>query len=82
MDKLPRGIRTGKLEKKWKAQEIDTQWKKTSTYRARERREKRKNMTDFDRFVCMKLKKQVRSPTPQHTAITSVNYDMGKLGTG
>ena len=59
MDKLPRGIGTGKLAKKWEAQGIEEKWKATSWYKKSQAMEKRRNMTDFDRFVAMKLKKQV-----------------------
>ena len=59
MKKLPRGIRTGKLQKKWDAEKVEDQYKATSHHRKQVIREKRANMTDFDRFVCQLLKKRV-----------------------
>ena len=63
--KLPRAIGTGALMRAWEKAEVDDQWKQTSWYKTRQQREKRRNLTDFERFTVMKLKKQVSIPKAQ-----------------
>ncbi|EEY15944.1 hypothetical protein D7B24_005060 [Verticillium nonalfalfae] len=58
--KLPRGARHGTLKKAWEASEIDKKWKETSWFKRRTQIERRKNLTDFDRFKVLRLKKQRR----------------------
>lgn len=60
IDKLPRGVRHGTLKKFWQQADIDEKWKQTNWYKRRTQIERRKNLTDFDRFKVMRLKKQRR----------------------
>lgn len=60
VEKLPRGARTGTVRKAWEKSEIDQKWKETNWYKRRTQIERRKNLTDFDRFKVMRLKKQLR----------------------
>ncbi|PHH50187.1 60S ribosomal protein L14-A [Ceratocystis fimbriata CBS 114723] len=57
---LPRGARQATLKKFWEAAEIDTKWKQSNWFKRREQIEKRRALTDFDRFKVLRLKKQRR----------------------
>ncbi|KAL2002569.1 hypothetical protein VTN02DRAFT_6466 [Thermoascus thermophilus] len=58
--KLPRAAGTGPVKKLWEKNEIDQKWANSSYVKRAEAREKRKNLTDFERFKVMRLKKQAR----------------------
>jgi len=60
IEKLPRGARTGTVKSAWEKAKIDEKWEETSWAKTRLRAERRKNLTDFDRFKVMRLKKQRR----------------------
>lgn len=57
--KFPRAAGTGPVRRLWEKNEIDEKWAKSSYVKKEEQREKRKNLTDFERFKVMRLKKQV-----------------------
>ena len=57
---LPRGARQATLKKFWEKSEIDTKWQETNWAKKRAQMAKRRNLTDFDRFKVMRLKKQRR----------------------
>lgn len=56
---LPRAAGTGPLAKAWKKHEVDEKWTESSWAKKREQREKRRGLSDFERFKVMRLKKQV-----------------------
>ncbi|KAK7750035.1 hypothetical protein SLS62_008028 [Diatrype stigma] len=58
--KLPRAARTGTLKAAWEKAGIDNQWKEGNWAKRKEQGERRKALTDFDRFKVMRLKKQRR----------------------
>ncbi|KAL2217044.1 60S ribosomal protein L14 [Thermoascus aurantiacus ATCC 26904] len=58
--KFPRAAGTGPVRRLWEKNEIDEKWAKSSYVKKEEQREKRKNLTDFERFKVMRLKKQAR----------------------
>ena len=58
--KLPRAAGTGPVKKHWEKEEIDSKWAKSNFAQKTERAERRKNLTDFERFKVLRLKKQVR----------------------
>lgn len=60
IENLPRGARTGAVKAAWEKAEIDSKWKATNWAKKRERNELRSNLTDFDRFKVMRLKKRAR----------------------
>ncbi len=60
IEKLPRGARAGAVKAAWEKAKIDQQWEETSWAKSRLRAERRKQLTDFDRFKVMRLKKQRR----------------------
>ncbi|KAJ4409951.1 hypothetical protein N0V85_004036 [Neurospora sp. IMI 360204] len=60
VEKLPRGARTGAVKKAWEAAGIDAKWKETNWAKKQLQQERRKALTDFDRFKVMRLKKQRR----------------------
>jgi len=57
--KLPRDCSTKIVQKKWKAAQISEKWAKSAWAKSIETRNKRANLTDFDRFKIMLAKKQV-----------------------
>ncbi|ETS84191.1 60S ribosomal protein L14-A [Pestalotiopsis fici W106-1] len=60
IEKLPRGARTGAVKKFWEKAEIDAKWKQSSWAKSKDQKEKRRALTDFDRFKVLRLKKQRR----------------------
>lgn len=59
IEKLPRSAGTGPVRKLWEKAEIDQKWESSSWAKKREQQDRRKNLTDFERFKVMRLKKQV-----------------------
>jgi ribosomal protein L14E/L6E/L27E len=57
---LPRAAGTGPVKKLWAKNEIDGKWAKSSFAQRSERSERRKNLSDFERFKVLRLRKQVR----------------------
>ncbi|CCE87097.1 Piso0_005636 [Millerozyma farinosa CBS 7064] len=57
---LPRGARTGTVTKKWAAADIDAKWSATSWAKKLASRQRRADLTDFERFQVLVLKKQRR----------------------
>lgn len=55
---LPRGARTATVNKKWAAADIDAKWAKTAWAKTLASKEKRSQLTDFERFQVMILKKK------------------------
>ncbi|CAM1501827.1 Fc.00g038110.m01.CDS01 [Cosmosporella sp. VM-42] len=60
VEDLNRGSRTGALRKLWEKSEIDSKWEETNWAKKRDQIERRKGLSDFDRFKVMRLKKQRR----------------------
>jgi ribosomal protein L14E/L6E/L27E len=58
--KTPRAAGTGAIKKLWEKEEIDSKWAQSSWAKKAAQVERRKNLTDFERFKVMRLKKQVR----------------------
>jgi large subunit ribosomal protein L14e len=59
IENLPRGIRSGPLLKKWQEADVDAKWVESKPAKARAKTERRRQLTDFERFKVMILKKQV-----------------------
>lgn len=57
---LPRAAGTGPVKKLWAKNEIDGKWAKSSFAQRTDRTERRKNLSDFERFKVLRLRKQVR----------------------
>jgi large subunit ribosomal protein L14e len=57
--KLPRAAGTGAVKKVWEKAEVEKKFEETSWAKKRDHSEKRRNLSDFDRFKVMRLKKQV-----------------------
>lgn len=60
LSSLPRGSRTGTVAKKWAAAEIDSKWAATSWAKKIAAKNRRAELTDFERFQVLVLKKQRR----------------------
>lgn len=57
--KLPKAAGTGALAKFWEKEEIDKKWAESSWAKKRDQQERRRNLSDFERFKVMRYKKQV-----------------------
>ncbi|KAK6455526.1 60S ribosomal protein L14 [Scheffersomyces xylosifermentans] len=57
---LPRGARTATVTKKWAAADIDGKWAATAWAKKLASRERRAQLSDFERFQVLVLKKQRR----------------------
>ena len=57
--KLPRAAGRGAVARAWEKAEVETKWGESAWAKRREQREKRRNLSDFDRFKVLRLKKQV-----------------------
>ncbi|CAR26079.1 hypothetical protein ZYGR_0E00580 [Zygosaccharomyces rouxii] len=57
---LPRGARSATVAKKWNAAQVSQKWSTTSWAKKIAQRETRSNLSDFERFQVMVLKKQQR----------------------
>ena len=60
IDKLPRGARTGAVKAAWEKAGIDAKWKESNWAKKKLQQQRRKALTDFERFKVMRLKKQRR----------------------
>lgn len=58
--KLPLAAGTGPVKKLWAKEEIDSKWANSSFSKKKEQMDRRRNLTDFERFKVMRLRKQVR----------------------
>merc|ERR1711971_142271 len=67
---IPRAVRTGTLTKAWKKEGMQKKWEATSWAKKLADREKRAQLSDFDRFKLMKAK-QARNRL--------INIEFGKL---
>ncbi|KAJ9608270.1 hypothetical protein H2200_007258 [Cladophialophora chaetospira] len=65
---LPKAAGTGAVKKAWEKNEIDKKWLESSWAKKREQQDRRRNLTDFERFKVMRLKKQARFETLKATA--------------
>lgn len=57
--KLPRGIGHSGLKKKWDEHEVEKKWNESNFAKSRQRSIRRKQLSDFERFKVMRLRKQV-----------------------
>jgi large subunit ribosomal protein L14e len=60
LENLPRAARTGVVKKQWEAAEIEKKWQESAWAKKRQQKERRRALTDFERFKVMRLKKQAR----------------------
>ncbi|MCJ1455744.1 hypothetical protein MMC28_006100 [Mycoblastus sanguinarius] len=56
-------------QRAWEKAEVEKQWDESSWAKRREQRARRRNLSDFDRFKVLKLKKQVRSTVGRDKAV-------------
>lgn len=60
LEKLPRGARTGVVKAQWEKAGIDAKWQESAWAKKRAQKERRRALTDFERFKVMRLRKQAR----------------------
>ncbi|KAH8811645.1 putative nascent polypeptide-associated complex subunit alpha [Xylogone sp. PMI_703] len=77
LEKLPRGARTGAVKEVWDKNGVEAKWAESSWAKKRAQRERRKALTDFERFKVLRLRKQarfgVRTSLAQRTTTTTTN---------
>ena len=57
--KLPRAAKRGAVARAWEKNEVEQKWEESAWAKRRAIREKRRSLSDFDRFRVLKLNKQV-----------------------
>jgi large subunit ribosomal protein L14e len=60
LPKFPRGARSGTVAKKWASADVEKKFESTRHAKKMAIREKRGGLSDFERFVVSRLKKQVQ----------------------
>nr|AIU94817.1 60S ribosomal protein [Phragmatopoma lapidosa] len=55
---ITRSMRTGLIKKAWEKEEVTKKWEESAWAKKITQREKRANLTDFDRFKLMRAKQQ------------------------
>ena len=60
LENLPRSARTGVVKKAWEKAGIESKWQESSWAKKRQQRERRRALTDFERFKVLRLRKQSR----------------------
>ncbi|KAG8528741.1 uncharacterized protein KY384_006428 [Bacidia gigantensis] len=60
ISKMPRAAGRGPVAKKWEEAKVDEQWEQSAWAKRRDQQDKRKALSDFERFKVMRLKKQTR----------------------
>ncbi|KAI5252816.1 hypothetical protein E4T42_03187 [Aureobasidium subglaciale] len=60
IEKLPRAAGHTALKALWEKNSVDSKWNNSAWAKNRERSVKRKQLTDFERFKVMRLRKQAR----------------------
>src|SRR5690554_1813535 len=60
LDNLNRGSRTGTVKSVWEKAGIEAKWQESAWAKKRAQRERRRALTDFERFKVLRLRKQAR----------------------
>ncbi|KAF7845652.1 hypothetical protein BT93_L1417 [Corymbia citriodora subsp. variegata] len=60
IDKLPRAAGNAAIKAAWEKAQVDKAWDESAWAKNRERSVKRRQLTDFERFKVMRLRKQAR----------------------
>ena len=60
LEKLPRGARTGAVKAQWEKAGIEAKWQESAWAKKRSQKERRRQLTDFERFKVLRLRKQAR----------------------
>ncbi|KAL3422282.1 ribosomal protein L14 [Phlyctema vagabunda] len=58
--KLPRSARTGVVKAAWEKAGIEAKWQESTWAKKRSQKERRRALTDFERFKVLRLRKQAR----------------------
>lgn len=60
LETLPRGSRTGTVKAAWEKAGIEAKWQESAWAKKRAQKERRRALTDFERFKVLRLRKQAR----------------------
>lgn len=59
LPKIARAAGTGAVKKQWEAEDIEGKWDSSNWAKSRARGVRRRELSDFERFKVMRLRKQV-----------------------
>lgn len=59
LDQLPRGAGSAALKKRWNEQEVESKWSNSNYAQNQAKTMKRRQLSDFERFKVMRMRKQV-----------------------
>jgi len=59
IEKLPRGAGTGPVKAAWEKAEVEQKWDNSTWAKTRASTVRRRQLTDFERYKVMRLRKQV-----------------------
>jgi large subunit ribosomal protein L14e len=60
ISKLPRGARSGAVKAAWEKAGVEAKWQESTWAKKRAQKERRRALTDFERFKVLRLRKQAR----------------------
>ncbi len=60
LEGLPRSARTGVVKSQWEKAGIEKKWQESAWAKKRSQKERRRALTDFERFKVLRLRKQAR----------------------
>lgn len=60
LEKLPRGAGNGAVKAAWEKAKVEDKWNNSTWAKSRAQSTRRRQLTDFERFKVMRLRKQVR----------------------
>lgn len=71
IEKLPKAAGTGAVSRAWEKADVDSKVESSSIFKKRVKSDRRKDLTDFERFKVMRLKKQVSDDEPETAEIAA-----------
>lgn len=77
--KLPRAAGRGAVSKAWEKEGVEEKWEESAWAKRREQREKRRGLTDFERFKVLRLRKQVCISIPKTGTLHSSTFYNGSI---
>lgn len=67
--KLPRAAGTAALKKQWEESKVEATWSESAFAQKRAKLQRRRTLTDFERFKVMRLRKQARFEVRKSAAV-------------
>ena len=76
--KLPRAAGRGAVARAWGNAKVQEQWEESASAKRKAQQDKRRNLTDFERFKVLRLKKQVSGDSipPDLNQSSGIHYGL------